>query len=377
MNYDQEEIPSSVNEIEAVRIAACLNEAVVKMAFLNTLTPDVLAHRDELANLVGDEITTLINEQKALEKQFEVLVQQQHALRNASNTSEMKAINKQIEEVSSKLKEKTTVLCRNLKDSPNISENILKIQTERAAIQSLIQRTIKDLNDLSYPTMAKSVGEEKEQYDKLTMAEENERKAAAEIAALKQQIAQTKAKYDKLDTLLQVSVGNKREDLKKLRASDPEVRVAEPEAAARLEAKKRINTAEENELEEQNELLRQKIETEKRIHDEFFNFLNTQDQEMKKLMTKWLLKSERDTEEINFKNNQVNQKINATEKVLDDLQGQELQKRIREEDRIETRKQEKETREVEKKVRAARREVGVLEIQHWIWEKKYAEEAAR
>jgi hypothetical protein len=32
------------------------------MAFLNTLTPDVLAHRDELANLVGDEITTLINE---------------------------------------------------------------------------------------------------------------------------------------------------------------------------------------------------------------------------------------------------------------------------------------------------------------------------
>ncbi|KAA6354936.1 MAG: putative IQ motif, EF-hand binding site [Streblomastix strix] len=253
------------------------------MAFLNTLTPDVLAHRDELANLVGDEITTLINEQKALEKQFEVLVQQQHALRNASNTSEMKAINKQIEEVSSKLKEKTTVLCRNLKDSPNISENILKIQTERAAIQSLIQRTIKDLNDLSYPTMAKSVGEEKEQYDKLTMAEENERKAAAEIAALKQQIAQTKAKYDKLDTLLQVSVGNKREDLKKLRASDPEVRVAEPEAAARLEAKKRINTAQENELEEQNELLRQKIETEKRIHDEFFNFLNTQDQEMKKV----------------------------------------------------------------------------------------------
>ncbi|KAA6379109.1 MAG: hypothetical protein EZS28_025365 [Streblomastix strix] len=98
---------------------------------------------------------------------------------------------------------------------------------------------------------------------------------------------------------------------------------------------------------------------------------------MKKLMTKWLLKSERDTEEMNFKLNQVNQKINATEKVLDDLTNQELQKRIREEDRIETRKQEKETKEIEKKIKAARKEVGVLEIQHWIWEKIYVEEAKK
>jgi hypothetical protein len=65
-----EESSYSLSPVEAVRVTACLDEAVEKLAFLNTITPDVLAHRDELATLVGDEITALINEQKALEKEF-------------------------------------------------------------------------------------------------------------------------------------------------------------------------------------------------------------------------------------------------------------------------------------------------------------------
>jgi hypothetical protein len=68
-----EVIKYEVTPIEGARIIACLEEAIEKLSFLNTLTPDVLAHRDELSNLVSDEVTTLINEQRNLEQEFNVI----------------------------------------------------------------------------------------------------------------------------------------------------------------------------------------------------------------------------------------------------------------------------------------------------------------
>ncbi|KAH7822861.1 uncharacterized protein MONOS_1399 [Monocercomonoides exilis] len=362
-----------LSPVESVRVIACLDEAVEKLAFLNTLTPDVLAHRDELATLVGDEITTLINEQKSLEKEFELLVQQQHAMKHTSNPTEMKNINQKIAEVSSKLQEKTMVLCRNLRDSPNISENILKIQTERVALQSLLQRTTRDLQEFMYITLGKSVLEDKEKSDKLAMAEENEKKAAAEIAALQNQLKLMREKYDRVEAMLNESVTKKREELKFLRSTRHEVQVALPETESKLESLKRVMEQEEEEWEEKNEELQKKIELEKTIHEEFYGFLQAKDQEMKKLMTKWLLKSERDTEEITFKLNSVSTKINATEKVLEEVRSSELLKRIEEEEREEEKKREKEAHEIEMKRQEARKQVAVLEIQHWMWAKKIAD----
>ncbi|KAK2948190.1 putative IQ motif, EF-hand binding site [Blattamonas nauphoetae] len=373
----QEDLQFSVAPVEAIRISACLDEAIEKLAFLNTLTPDVLAHREELANLVGDEISALINEQKALEKEFETLVQQQHELKGVSNITESKNLAQKISQVSSLLQEKTMVLCRNLRDSPNISENITKIQTERSALQSLLQRTTRDLQEFHYITMAKSVLEDKEKQDKLLMAEDNEKKAAAEIAALQQQISQMRSKYDRFEQVLNDSVMKKRQRLKELRKKQPEVAVKQPEAAARLESLKRVLQQEEDEWEEKNRELVSEIENEKRIHEEFLGFLQTKEAELKKLMTNWLLKNEKDTEEISSKLNSVNTKIAATEKVLDDLTNQELAKRIEEEERIEAAKREKEDREREQQRKEARRLTAVLEIQHWIWGKKYAEKSKK
>ena len=177
----QEDMKYFLTPIESVRVSACLHEAIQKLEFLNTLTPDVLANRDDLAKMVGEEITVLIQEQKDLEKEFQELVQKQHAMNATSNLTEKQNMKKRIEEVSQKLKEKTTLLCRNLRDSPNISENIKKIQDERDTLKTLLLTTNQELLDHMYSTMGKVVTADKEQSDKLAKAEENEKKAAKEI----------------------------------------------------------------------------------------------------------------------------------------------------------------------------------------------------
>ena len=259
--YSEEDLAYSLTPLESLRVSACLDEAVDKLAFLNTLTPDVLAHRDELATLVGDEITTLIQEQKALEKEFEMLVQQQHAMKNTSNPTEMKNVTEKISKVSAQLQEKTTVLCRNLRDSPNISENILKIQTERVALQSLLQRTIRDLSEHLYVTMGKSVAEDKQKADKLAMAEENEKQAATEISKMKEQLSKMRADYKRVEEMLNTVIAKKREELRVLRASRYEEQSLQPTTEAKLQSLKRVMDEEEEEWEKKNMVLQQRCVT--------------------------------------------------------------------------------------------------------------------
>ena len=42
----------SLTVIEAARISAIVEEALEKLSFLASITPDVMAHRDELSQIV-------------------------------------------------------------------------------------------------------------------------------------------------------------------------------------------------------------------------------------------------------------------------------------------------------------------------------------
>ena len=53
-----------LSAIEAQRAIAVLEECLEKLAFLGSITPDVLAHRDELSQFVGDEISRIIGYEK-------------------------------------------------------------------------------------------------------------------------------------------------------------------------------------------------------------------------------------------------------------------------------------------------------------------------
>ena len=51
--------------VESRRVVAIIEETIGKLTFLESITPDVLQHRDELSKFVGDEISRIILEQRA------------------------------------------------------------------------------------------------------------------------------------------------------------------------------------------------------------------------------------------------------------------------------------------------------------------------
>lgn len=76
---------STLAVIESARISSIIEEALEKLSFLASITPDVMAHRDELSQIVGDEITRIIQEQRGLELRYEELIAQRSSLKALSN----------------------------------------------------------------------------------------------------------------------------------------------------------------------------------------------------------------------------------------------------------------------------------------------------
>jgi hypothetical protein len=70
-----------LSPVEATRASAILEETIEKLTFLGSITPDILQHREELSQVVGDEIARIIREQKQLEAKYESLVSQRGALK--------------------------------------------------------------------------------------------------------------------------------------------------------------------------------------------------------------------------------------------------------------------------------------------------------
>lgn len=113
---------------------ALLEEAIEKLSFLGSITPDVLTHKDELSKFVGDEISRIVEEQKRLETKYEELITERMSLKGLANKLQYKVVQAQISDVSRLVRESTKQLCRNLKDNPNISGNLMKIQRDRTEL---------------------------------------------------------------------------------------------------------------------------------------------------------------------------------------------------------------------------------------------------
>ncbi len=123
-----------LDPVRTQRVLCVCEDAIEKLEFLGTITPDVLSHRDELSQFVGDEISRIIDEQRHLEQRYEDLIAQRGVLKGLANKSKYKENQNEIADVSVALRESTKHLCRNLQDNPNISGNLRKIQDERLAL---------------------------------------------------------------------------------------------------------------------------------------------------------------------------------------------------------------------------------------------------
>lgn len=275
--------------IEAQRAIAVAEETIEKLSFLGSITPDVLQHRDELSKFVGDEISRIIQEQRQLEARYEALIAQRGALKGLANKSKYKEVQSEIQDVSRALRESTKNLCRNLKDNPNISGNLMKIQRERQDLIDILSRTLRDLQESgTFNTLVVKVQEDKAAQDRLRDIIQRERDMAATVWQLDKDLMQEKVDHQRQVVEQRSTINQLKEQLQSIKSkTTTDAKYFRKEAHAKtcsiMRTYRQAERAQEIAIKE----LDRKLDVEKVVHRETVEFLKTKQRQLAEDLEKW------------------------------------------------------------------------------------------
>ena len=298
---------SNLTVIESARISSIIEEALEKLSFLASITPDVMAHRDELSQIVGDEITRIIQEQRGLELRYEELIAQRSSLKALSNKAKYKENQELIKEVARALRESTKELCRNLKGNPNIAENLSKIQTERSNLQNLLSKTLRELRENSFSTLTTTVEEEKARNDMILEVIAKEKEVSAAVKKLQEDLSSERHQHEAEVEERNEIISKLKEELQEVRTKSAiETKYLQKESRARLQSLNRIYYQSTSELDEQIWKVRKQLEIEVLANRESEEFLKRKVVSLQKDAGDWMQRYETDFEELEKEHEALN-----------------------------------------------------------------------
>ena len=298
---------SNLTVIESARISSIIEEALEKLSFLASITPDVMAHRDELSQIVGDEITRIIQEQRGLELRYEELIAQRSSLKALSNKAKYKENQELIKEVARALRESTKELCRNLKGNPNIAENLSKIQTERSNLQNLLSKTLRELRETSFSTLTTTVEEEKARNDMILEVIAKEKEVSASVKKLQEDLSSERHQHEAEVEERNENISKLKEELQEVRTKSAiETKYLQKESRARLQSLNRIYGQSTSELDEQIWKVRKQLEIEVLANRESEEFLKRKVVSLQKDAGDWMQRYETDFEELEKEHEALN-----------------------------------------------------------------------
>mmetsp|Transcript_25156 Transcript_25156/g.25357 ORF Transcript_25156/g.25357 Transcript_25156/m.25357 type:complete len:419 (+) Transcript_25156:140-1396(+) len=304
--------------VEAERIISILDDTTEKLSFLDSITPDVLQHRDELSKFIGDEIARTMNEQKALEARYEELIEQRAAMKGMVNKTKYKEIQEEIQDVSRALRESTNNLVRSLKENPNVSGNLIKVQRDRMELRDLLMRCVQELRDHgTYHAITYKVDEENNARLRFQQLRSREKGLREAVSKLEETLQQEQYAFQKQVSEQKQAISQLKEELQNVKGSTSiDARFKKKESLAYVSAIWRENKLKERVLEVRLKELEDKLQTEHVVHQQTKEFLTTKHSTLSEEVSTWEKKYDTDVGEMDNQIRRLNNKrIILTEKL--------------------------------------------------------------
>lgn len=289
--------------VEAERIIAILEDGIEKLAFLDCITPDILQHRDELSKFIGDEISKTMGEQRRLERRYEELIDQRAAMKGMVNKSQYKEVQEEIQDLSKALRESTNNLVRSLKENPNVSGNLIKVERDRTELHDLLLRCIQELRDRGlYHTMTFRVDEDNNARIRFQQLRAREKELRESVLKLQEHLTDEQKSFQRTSSDQRQAITQLKDELQLLKSStSTDSKFKRKESSAAVSAIWREFKHKERNLESRLKDLDDRLHTEQLVNAESKAFLERKKQFLAGEITKWEGKIEKDVGDIDEK----------------------------------------------------------------------------
>ena len=344
----------SIKPHEAFRIQALLKDSLKKLNFLGrVMQMSKSKEKDDTTEIMGDEISRIISEQRKLEQQYAELVKIRSSLTGISNKAKFEEVKKQIKEVANLLRENTKQLCRVLKENPNVQDNLVKIEKDRQQLVHTLQDLKTNLNSLNYHTFAFNVTEELHFQDLLYQKRQLEKETSINAKSLAEDYKKEYQDYITETKEAQQEIQKLRDDAAQQKITQTfSLKYREKDLNAGYLSEYRNRQEAEAELLDQIKELNKNIATEKEVHARIEKFMTEAKDKILKDNDEWRSKKDQDLRNLNIminamseKKDKAKQKMEAFYLEIDQEKRRLMEREKDEKEREERLKQEREDNE--------------------------------
>ncbi|KAI8498737.1 PREDICTED: IQ domain-containing protein G-like [Branchiostoma belcheri] len=286
---------------DVLQVATVLEDCVDQLVVLGKIMPVSYEGRPDADEIVGDEIGRIVDSQRQLEQQFSQLMTARQDTKVSGAVGKMDRLmqlDQDITAVSGGLKGSNQFFTRSLKQSPLTSDNLEKIQADRAFVESVMVEAQSELavsgTFLSLLQSVLSEREKKANLQQTILREEEGRKRIKQLQRLKLEVRKEK----------EVEIQNRNEmiahlkdQLQEMKAkTNMEGKYVKKNAEVQVfQTQKRCNMSEQA-LREELEALKVKIDEEVRVNGEIESFLKTHQRELEEKVEYWMEKYDKDVD---------------------------------------------------------------------------------
>lgn len=290
-----------------------------------SITPDILQHRDELSKFIGDEIARTLLEQKKLERRYEELIEQRASMKGMVNKIRYKEVQDEIQDVSRALRESTNNLVRSLKENPNISGNLIKVQRDRNELNDVLLRCIQELRDRGkYQAVTVKVDEENSAKIRFQQLKLREKQLRENVIQLQEVLTEEQKAFNATTSEQKQAILQLKEELLRVKGnttSDSKFR--RKESLASVSAIWREYKHKEHDLEMKIKKLEEKLHIETIVNQETKDFLTKKLSSLQDTIGNWENKYE---QEISDMDNSITSMTNKRNNLLAKLSALQTRK---------------------------------------------------
>ena len=337
----------SIKPHEAFRIQALLKDSTKKLNFLGrVMQMSKSKEQNDTTEIMGDEISRIISEQRQLEQKYAELVKERSVLTGISNKTKFEEIKEQIKEVANSLRENTKHLCRVLKDNPNVQDNLVKIEKDRQQLSQALQGLRSDLVNLNYHSFAYNITEQLQFQDLLYKKRQQEKETSANVKQLAEDYKREYQDYITETQEAQKEIQRLRDDVAQQKISQTfRVKYQEKDLEASYLSELRNRQETEAGFLDEIKALNKDIETEKEVFSRIKKFMTESKDKITRVNDDWKVKKEQDLKNLTLMINSISEKKDKAKQKMEAFYLEIDQEKRRLMDR------EKEEKEREEKIR--------------------------
>lgn len=263
----------------------------------------MLQHRDELSKFIGDEIARTLREQKNLEKRYEELIEQRAAMKGMVNKIQYKEVQDEIQEVSRALKESTNHLVRSLKENPNISGNLIKVQRDRNELNDILLHCMQEIRDRGkYQTITHKVDEENNARIRFQQLKTREKQLRETVKTLKETLEDEQRSFEHTKMEQKQAIMLLKQELMTRKSDNGTgAKFRRKESLASVSAIWRDYKHQQHTVEEKVKELEDKLHIENIVNVDTKEFLQRKIQQLQETISTWETKYDKDIGDLDSK----------------------------------------------------------------------------